>query len=207
MSTIPVRCGLAATVAFAATALLPAQSIEIRGQIESGQAIGCYYCPSVTQFVIKGSETPVHSSTISLGMFLSQNVVITGTWNHSLTAPIVEVATIQLAPQLFTISGGSAIGSTLRFTASGTAGDLAINAAALGAGFTPLGNSSVFLLTPSASVVLGIGAVDAGGTFRSDLPLPGNPALIGLHLFGQAVLVPANGNPFYTTEPDVKRVQ
>jgi hypothetical protein len=207
MSTTSVRCGLAATFAFFSTALLPAQDVVIRGQIESGQAIGCYYCPSVTQFVIKGSETPVRSSTVSLGLFLSQNVVITGTWNHSLTSPIVDVTTIQLAPQLFTISGGSSIGSTLRFTASGTPGDLAINAAALGAGFTPIGNLSVFLLAPSASVVLGLGAVDGSGTFRSNLPIPSNPALVGLHLFGQALLVPANGNPFYATEPDVKRVQ
>jgi hypothetical protein len=149
----------------------------------------------------------VRSTTISLGLFLSQNVVITGTWNHSLSNPIVDVATIQLAPQLFTIAGGSSIGSTLRFTASGTAGDLAVVAAALGAGFTPLGNTSVFLLAPSATVVLGIGALDGSGTFRSNLPLPNNPAFVGLHLFGQALIAPANGAPFYTTEPDVKRVQ
>jgi hypothetical protein len=201
----PVRV-IAASLTFAIAASLEAQSFVIRGQVESGQAVGCYYCPSATQFVIKGSETPIRSNSISLGTFLAQDVLITATWNGSHIAPILDVTSIQVTNQTFTISGNSSMGNTVRFTASGAAGDLAVNIASLGGSFTPIGGSAALLLDPNSAVVLGIGAVGGAGTFRTDLLIPTIPSLFGMHLFGQALIVPASGL-FYMTNPDVKRVQ
>jgi hypothetical protein len=89
---------------------------------------------------------------------------------------------------------------------AGANGDLAINVVALGASFVPIDGAAVFLLNPATSVVLGLGPI-TGGSLQSDLPIPLSTTLVGLHLFGQGLVVPASGAALYTTNPDVKRLQ
>ena len=180
-----------------ATGALTAQTVVVRGEIQSGRATGCYYCPSVP-WALKYSEWPLTSSTVNLALWLNQPVEVTGNWNGSTTAPSIDVTAVRFVTQSFGFSGSGAIGGSFRFTTVGTPGDVAINAAALDRGFAvPLGTVT-FLIDPALAFVVGIGSIDSAGQFRSDLPIPNNPALVGMQVFGQALIAPASGG-FYTT--------
>lgn len=194
---------LAATFLFAGAA---AAQIQIRGQVEAGQVSTCYYCPTVTSFVIHGSETPIRSSSIDFSALVGQTCIFTGTWGGTAALPIFDVTAAQLTSSLFSIHGNSSLGNTVRFQTSAGTGDIALNLIGLNAGAFTLTDVATFLLNPSQSAVLGMGT-STNGTVRTDLVIPSTPALVGMHFFGQAVILPANGAPFFTTEPDHKRVQ
>lgn len=179
---------------------------ELRGQVELNQVATCYYCPPVASYVVHGTETPLSSSTVTLANYADQHVLMTGAWTSIGGLAVFDVATIQPTSSSFTINGNSSIGNTIRWTASGSNGDLAINIASLDAGVTPLSATTTLLLAPGSAVILDFGPIQ-GGTLRTDFAIPSVPSLVGLHMFGQALILPTNGQPFYFTEPDRKRVQ
>lgn len=202
----PVRQSvLFATLSLAAISDARAQ-YELRGRVEAGQVSTCYYCPTITSYVIHASETPIRSNVIDLSLLLNQYVVLSGSWGGTAALPVFEVTGAQPTTSMFAINGNGSNGNTVRFTTHGPTGDLAVNLVALNAGVTPISASTTLLLAASQTVVLGLGPI-TGGTFRTDLAIPANPALVGLHLFGQALIAPANGSAFYMTEPDAKRIQ
>lgn len=200
---LPAAFALLAPFAFAAVA--PAQ-FELRGQIEFNQAATCYYCPPITNWVIHGTETALTSSSVNFANYAGLEVVMTGSWTSSGGLPLFDVATIQTTSLSFQLSGNSSIGNTIRFEAFGANGDLAINLASLGAGATPLSSTTTLLLAPATTVVLGFDVISAGRV-RTDFDIPSIPSLVGLHIFGQALILPASATPFFFTEPDAKRIQ
>jgi hypothetical protein len=202
-ASLPIRVLSTALLFTACT--LTAQTVVVRGEIQSGRATGCYYCPSVP-WALKYSETPITSSTVNLSQFLGVPVELTGNWNGSATAPGIDVTFARVVAQSFSFAGTGRIGGSFRFTANGTPGDLAVNTGSLDRGFVvPLGTLT-FLLDPSLLFVAGIGPIDASGQFRTDVAIPNNPAFVGMHVFGQSLIVPASG-PLYTTSMRADFVQ
>jgi hypothetical protein len=184
------------TLAATAVAQTP---IVARGRVTDGSAAGCYYCPGY-QHVFKYSGLRLESTTVNLAPFMNLDVRVVGTWNGSW----VNVTSIQLAPESFGISGGGLIGGHFELTTHGPAGDLAINLLALGSGcIVPLGDCGL-QLAAATTVIHGAGVIDSSGEFETTLPIPMQPSLIGLRLFGQGVAL-SNGL-FWSTNPDAKEI-
>lgn len=199
---------LRVSLLFAALASVAAaqNTIQIRGQVEAGQVSTCYYCPTVTNYVIHGSETPIRSSTIDFSTLLGQHVILTGTWGGTASVPVFDAVSAQVTTAQFSLNGNSSIGNTVRFIASAAVGDLVANVIAMNAGILTITPNTTLLLNVAQAAVLDAGIVTSG-QFRTDLTIPNNPALVGLHFFGQAVVMPGNGAAMYATSPDAKRVQ
>lgn len=202
--SLPFRSVLSAALLF--TAVLPAQTVTVRGELGDGRATGCYYCPG-SRYVIKWSETTVDSSTINLALYLNQQLMLTGTLGGTVARPSIDVTAVQVVTETFSFSGQGRIGNRFRATAKGSPGDLAVNLFALNAGFASAGGALSLLLDPAATVVLGVGAVNGNGEFQSDANIPNLPSLVGLHVFGQALIVPQASAAPFTSNPDSKVVQ
>lgn len=187
---------LLAAAALLTSATVSAQTVVVRGQIQSGRATGCYYCPSVP-WALKYSETPITSSSVNLNLYLGLDVEITANWNGSTSAPSLDVTAVSIVSQSFSFAGQGRLGQDFRFTVNGTPGDFAINAGSFDRSFLAFGQLG-FFLDPTVAFVLGIGAIDGGGQFRSVLSIPNDPSFVGLHVFGQGLIAPANG-ALYTT--------
>ncbi|HEX5054144.1 MAG TPA: hypothetical protein VFZ65_20365, partial [Planctomycetota bacterium] len=111
----------------AATAQAP---VVVRCTPTDGSAAGCYYCPGY-ESVIKLVGTRLHSSTLNLVAFHDLDVLIQGTWNGT----VVEVSSVQLEAESFSIGGNGTIGHRFDYSTVGASGNVAINFAALGASF------------------------------------------------------------------------
>lgn len=200
----------ARSVCFATLCLGAAQpalaQIQIRGQVEAGQVSTCYYCPTVTSFVLHGSETPISSNTVNLSALVGQHVLLSGTWGGTPALPIFQVASAQVVTSDFSINGNSSIGNTVRFITNAATGDIVANVMAMNAGVMTLTSDATLLLNVNQAAVLDAGVVTTS-QFRTDLAIPNVPSLIGMHFFGQGVVFPGGGGAFFTTEPDAKRVQ
>lgn len=196
------------SVTLLAAALFVSQSraqYQLHGEVEAGQVSTCYYCPTVTSYVIHGSETPITSTVVALDLWLGQHVVLTGDWGTIGGLPIFNVTAVQPSSSQFSINGNSSTGNTVHFTANAPTGDLVINTISLNAGVVPLSAEATLLLDPSQLGILA-GGFATNGQFETDLTIPAIPSLVGLHFFGQAAILPANGGPLTTTEPDAKRI-
>lgn len=179
-----------------ATAQTP---VTLRCTPTDGSAAGCYYCPGY-ETVIKWVGTRLHSATINLVQYHNLDVRMQGTWNGN----TVEVTSVQIVGESFSISGNAHIGNNCDFSVTGTDGDLAINFAALGNGFSvPLGDLAV-QLNLLQMAVLDAGVI-SGGEYQSTLDIPNVPGLIGLRFYGQAVVMEQNFN-LYSTNIDTKVV-
>lgn len=193
------RSVLLASVLFSAVAPLSAQvPVTVRCTPTDGSAAGCYYCPGF-EHVIKLSGVQLHSSAVNLLPFHDLDVVLHGTWNGS----IVEVASVQLDVESFSIGGTGRIGHRFDFTTLGPAGALAVNCMAFGASFAVPAGDLALQLNPLSTMVLGLGAIGTGGELKTRLDIPDDVNLIGLRVFGQGLVVPAQGLP-YTTNLDAK---
>lgn len=183
--------------------ILPAQVVTMRGEVADGRATGCYYCPGY-QYVIKWIGTRLDASVVNLAPYLNQQVEVTGNWNGSLTTPIITVTAVRLVAESFSIAGSTRIGDKLRLNSISTTGDLAANVIAFSRSFVPM-LPLVVSLDPATAFVLGSGATNGNGEFKSDLDIPNDPALVGLRVYGQGLVVPQVGLPFFTN-PDSKVV-
>lgn len=175
--------------------------VTLRGTPTDGSAAGCYYCPGY-EHVIKLVGTQLHSSTVNLLAFHDLNVVMHGTWNGT----VVEVTSVQLDAESFSISGNTTIGHRASFSTFAPAGSLAANCVAFGPSFTVPAADLAFQLQPATALVMEFGPIGSGGELKSRLDIPDEPSLIGLRLFGQGLVLPANGAP-WTTNVDMKTVQ
>jgi hypothetical protein len=192
---------LARSLSFALlTAAAAAQvPVTVRCTPTDGSAAGCYYCPGF-EHVIKWVGTQMHSSTVNLLAYHNLDVVIQGTWNGS----VIEVTSVQLTAESFSISGNGTIGNRFDFNTTGTSGDLAINFASLGNGFAVPFDALAIQLAPATMAVLDAGAI-SGGEFKTRLDIPNLPSLIGLRVYGQGVVLQQTGG-IYSTNIDTKVV-
>lgn len=200
---IPFKTFLFASLLLPAT--LSAQTITVRGELGDGRATGCYYCPG-SRYVIKWSETQVDSSTINLALYLNQELMLTGTLGTNAGRPSIDVTAVQVVTETFSFSGQGRIGNRFRAGTQASPGDLAVNLFALNAGFVAAGGPLTLLLDPTATVVLGVGVANNNGEFKSDVDIPNVPALVGLHVFGQSLIVPQSTGVPFTSNPDSKIV-
>lgn len=186
------------------SAAIHSQTVELRGKVEDGEG-ACYYCPGY-DYVLDGPNFPITSSAANLGVFLSQQVHAVGVWNTSLAAPVVELVSVELASESFSLGGGATVGSELDFTAHGTPGDQVYLLGSLGFGFQPaLSSSSVLLLDLSSITLLGLDTIGSDGEATASVLLPA--WMSGLEVVGQALVVPANGTPPTFTNADFKTVR
>ncbi len=173
-------------------------AVTVRCTPTDGSAAGCYYCPGF-EHVIKWVGIQMHSASVNLLAYHDQDVVITGTWNGS----VIEVASVALDTESFSISGNGSVGNHFDFDTTGPSGGLAVNFAALGnAFFVPFGDIAV-QIDPNSAFVLSGGALGTAGQFKSRLDLPDDASLIGLRVYGQGLVVTPVGD-FYTTNVDTK---
>jgi len=192
---------LAATLA----TTIDAQSVHLRGKVENGEG-ACYYCPGF-DYVIDVANYPITSSVYNLGSLIGLQIEATGQWNGSFAAPVVDITSLALVNESFSIGGGGSVGGRLKFTATSTPGDSAILTASLGAGFVPLfPTHETFVLDPSTFVVLGSRVMGGNGEATFEIPAVSS-ALAGVDVFGQALVLPQNGAPAYLTNADFKNIR
>lgn len=184
----------------AAASLSAQQTTTLRGELDEGRSTGCYYCPNVP-YTIKFSETPVRSSVVNLAAYhaLSQQLVLTGSWNTSTRPAGFDVTSVEVVAASLGFPRGARTGAHERFDVDGPAGAFAATFLAFGSGFVPVFDTAL-LLNPSILIQIDSGTLDAQGNRRFDLPIPANPALAGLNVWTQSVIVPASGLP-YTSNP------
>jgi hypothetical protein len=182
-----------------ATAPVGAQTpVTVRCTPTDGSAAGCYYCPGY-ESVIKLTGTKLHCNTINLVAYHDLDVKIIGTWNGS----VVEVTSIALEPESFSVSGNGVIGGRFDFNTVGPIGGLAANFLSLGAGFLVPFDDLAMQIAPASAVVLGGGVIGGNAEWKTRLDLPDDTSLIGLRIFGQGYVAPPIGAP-YTTNVDSK---
>ena len=180
---------------------LCAQDVSFAAHVQDGKAV-CYYCPGY-DYVIDNTHASLHSSTQSLAQFVNLYVTGTGVWNGSTTAPTIDVTSIQVAPETFSIGGSATLGSQINFTVFGQPGDTAITLVGFKDGFVPVAGWGVVFLDPASLFVLGQGTVNSSGEFKIKVNLPNNTALIGLQVFGQAGVI-ASGGGTHLSNPDLR---
>lgn len=184
---------------------LVAQVVTLRGEVTNGRETGCYYCPGY-DYVIKWIGTRLDPSVVNLAPYLDQQVEIVGNWNGSLTVPIVTVTSIRVVAESFSISGSNSIGTRMDFNAIAPQGDRAAHVLAFGRSFAPLYLPLVMSLDPALSSVLGFGPTNGNNEFKARLPIPADPSIVGVRVYGQALIVPQSGAPWYFTNPDSKLI-
>ncbi|MBL8752127.1 MAG: hypothetical protein JNK15_02395 [Planctomycetes bacterium] len=184
------------TTAVVATAQVP---VTVRCTPTDGSAAGCYYCPGF-EHVIKWVGTQMHSSTVNLLQYHNLDVVVQGTWNGS----VIEVSSVQPVVESFSIGGNGSIGHRFDFSTVAADGDVALNLAALGNGFTALFDGLALQLSLLTATPLGAGVVQ-GGEYKSRLDIPNLPSLIGLRVYGQGIVLQQGGG-IYSTNVDTKVV-
>jgi len=190
------------TAALVFPSLLAAQvPVTVRCTPTDGSAAGCYYCPGF-EHVIKLTGVRLHSATINLLPFHDLDVVLQGTWNGN----TVEVTSVQLTNETFSISGNVRTGGRAEFSTLGPAGLPAANVIGLGGGFTVPIADLAFQLQGNTATVLSVGAIGGAGEFKTRLDVPALPSLVGLRVFGQGLVLPGNGVP-YSTNVDSKLVE
>lgn len=191
-----VLCGLSATLA-------DAQSVHFRGKVEDAENV-CYYCPGYN-YVLDGSTVSLSSTNYNLALYVGEQVIADGIWNGSSTSPAIVITSMAITTETMTVSGGT-IGDTMDFTAYSPEGDLAVIAAmltpAFGSAFSLFSNE-VVVLNPANFVLVGVGTTDESNEFNVEVTIPLIPALNGLKITAQSVIIPAGGSPF-VSNPDYK---
>lgn len=185
MTKFVLAAALAASFAFPA---LAQNTVEVQCQLADGQATGCYYCPGY-QYVIKFVGTQLQSTDVNLNLYQNSSCTLQGTWNGS----VLTVTSAVASADTFSIGGNGHLGNVFHFTTAAASGDFAANLVALGSGQTQVFGNQLFLLDPATTLVLAAGPVGGGGQLSSDLPIPNNPALVGLRVFGQGLVLKPNG--------------
>jgi hypothetical protein len=191
---------ISVTLAFlgALAPLAAQQTMTLRGELDEGRSTGCYYCPNVP-YTIKFSETPVRSTVVDLEPYhlASQQLILTGTWDTSTRPAGFNVTSVQVVEESLGFPTHARTGTNERFDVNGPAGTPTATFLAFGSGFVPLFGTAL-LLNPTVLIEIDSGVLDAQGNRRFDVPVPANPALAGLNFWTQSILVPANGQPYFS---------
>jgi hypothetical protein len=183
-----------------------AQTVRLRGEVVNGRATGCYYCPGY-EFALKWTETSIASRVVSIGAFLHQQVEVEGVWDPTTNPPHLEVSAIRAVAETFSIDGTERIGDRMRFTCTGTPGELAANFLGFDAGFFPIGGTLAMTLDPTTLIYLGAGQMNGNGEFKTNVNLPNDPLLVGIRFIGQGLMTANGGTDIFSTNPDSKTVQ
>jgi len=174
-----LRFALAPLVLAAAAVSAQAQQVSFRGKVEDMPA-------QPGRFVVGCTDTELTSSVVKLNAFVGQQVELSGAWNGSSSAPVVDVATMAATNKLFEVGGGGKIGTDLSFKVTSQPGDFTVMFAALDAGFMPAHRAGVLLLSVSPLLTVASGFVAPDGTLEVKGSIPNDPALDGLVIYGQA---------------------
>ena len=158
-----------------------AQQVTLRGKVENVSGGGGFF--------VDCTDTTLTSSTIDLNAFVGQQVELNGTWNGSSAAPSVDVAAISAVAKLFEVGGGGKLGDEVRLKVTSDPGDVAIMFVALDDGFLPAHRNGVLLLDFATMLHVATGTVGGGGTFEMKGTVPNDPALDGLVVHGQSLVV------------------
>ncbi len=178
---------LAVSFALLAPMAAAQQDVSFSGHVKDGKGV-CYYCPGF-DFVLDNTHTSLTSSTINLTPYVEQYVTGVGHWNGSTTAPQIDVTSIQIVVQPFSIGGNATIGHQIKFTTLGTPGDTAFILVAGNDGFANVPGYGVMFLATNSVLVLAQGTIGGTGSTEIKIDLPDDPSLVGLRVFGQAARV------------------
>ena len=174
-----IRFALAPLLVAIAAAAAPAQQVSLRGKVED--------MPSQPgRFIVGCTATELTSSVVDLNASVGQQVELTGSWNGSSSAPVVDVATLNTVAKLFEVGGGGQIGTDLKFKVTSSPGDFTIMFAALDSGFMPAHKAGVLFLSLTPMLTVASGFVAPDGTLEVKGQIPNDPSLAGIEVHGQA---------------------
>jgi hypothetical protein len=186
----------AASLVFSAAA--SAQSLNFSGIVESVPG-------SANRYTVACSNAELLSPDVDLMPFVNQHVHITGEWNVSYTDPIVYVEAVQAVPQIFALGGTGQIGMDLKVSFDADPGTVAFSQIATEPFFLSIGGSGTLFIDLSKVVGSTNGVVPASGTLEANLPIPNNPAFVGLELYAQGATFDSQG-VLNLTNPDCKTI-
>lgn len=95
-----------------------------------------------------------------------------------------------LVPPYLVLTGTGAIGTTVDLHTTGLPGEAFVLLLSFGPGSVQVGGFGTLLLDPTFLLVLAAGGIPSDGTAENALPLPGDPAFIGLPLDFQSLVGP-----------------
>jgi len=156
-----------------------AQDVMLRGKVED--------VPGTNQFFVDCTNVALQSSTIDLNAFLGLQVELHGTNIGTTQNPRIDVTSIKAIPRIFEVGGNGSIGRELQLQVVSNPGDQAWLFADVASGFAPAHSFGTFLLAHVLPPVAQ-GTVPATGVLQISLPIPNNPNLVGLEVFGQALV-------------------
>jgi hypothetical protein len=177
--------------------LAQAQAVHFRGKVED--------ISGSNRFVIDCTNVELTSSQFDLNQFLGDQVDASGTWNGSTTTPVIEVTAIQIVARLFEVGGNGKIGGELTFEVTSNPGDMTAVFASIASGFIPTPNAGTFFLALQPLLLIGRGTIPGGGTLQLHVNVPNDPALVGITVFGQALLAFTAGGTLWSN-PDCKTI-
>jgi hypothetical protein len=175
-----------------------AQGVLLRGKVEDVSGTS-------GQFFVDCTNVDLTSSAFNLNLFVGSQTEITGTWNGSSTNPAVVVTGIQTVPETFQLGGGFKIGDEGKPHVVGAPGSLAVTMASLSTSFAPLGSwGSAFLGGNPFNT--GAGTIGGSGQIEFTVPIPNDPSLVGVMVFGQGAVVNTGAGTVMLTNPDCKEI-
>jgi hypothetical protein len=192
-----MKLSLVIPALLATTALTTAQSVTLRGKVEDVSG-------TTGQFFLDCTDVDLSSIAFNLNLFVGQHVEIQGTWNGSVGTPAVVVEAIANVPESFEIGGGGKIGEQAHPTVTAAPGSLAFTFASVSTSFLPLGAAGTGFLGGNPFST-GSGTVGGAGVLQLNVPVPNDPSLIGVDIFGQAIVLDAGSFSF--TNPDCKELK
>lgn len=170
------------------------QRVTLRGKL-------MYASTPKPYFYVDTTNTLLTSGTIDVVGFASHQVSLAGEWNGAMDKPSVEVGRIEVVRPSFAIGEKRAIGGDVSFSLYGTPGETAVLAVCPGCTFLPLPGYGTLFLDPLELIVIGSGRIGPTGRIEVAVPIPYEPKLIGLTVYGQGVSLGGYSQPS-TTNPD-----
>jgi hypothetical protein len=141
---------------------------------------------------------------------VGQLVEIRGRTSSGLPVPVVEVASVRRAVDFFELGGDSRLGRELRFKIVSPRGTTYYFFVGVDEGYVPLDRLFGGAITGTFHLDLGRFLVVANGPFRASwevgVPVPSDPALVGLRLRAQAAFTAA-ASPAAYLNPDCTVLQ
>ena len=176
-----------------------AQDVTFRGKVEDVSG-------TTNQFFLDCTDVDLTSAAFNLNLFVGAQVEIQGSWNGSVANPAVVVDAITTVPESFEIGGGGKIGELAHPTVTAAPGSLALTFASLSTSFVPFGAAGVGFLGGNPFST-GSGTIGGAGVLQLNIPVPNDPNLIGVEIYGQAVVIDGGTGALTFTNPDCKELK
>ncbi len=159
--------------------LVSAQEVLLRGKVEDVQG--------TNNFFVDCTNVGLQSNAFNLNLFVGQQTEIRGTNIGTPQSPLINVTDIQVIPRIFEIGGNGSIGRELQLEVAGTPGDRVWIFPASGSGYSPIRNWGTFLLD-AVNPAFAAGVIPGNGLLQIQVNIPNNPNLVGVTVYGQALL-------------------